>query len=100
MKVTVFAKKKQTKEGRPFTAYVGRMTKKDGTEQAMSVKFKDCEPPVVCPCNLEFDKQNGNISITSYPTEDGKIGESRTLWLSAWMKGEPYVDHSLDDFED
>lgn len=107
MKVLVFAKKRQTKEGKQFTAYVSRLTKKDGEEITTGVKFREeCGSPKAeeCPCYIEIDKANANLTTKKMDvtTEDGEIKEveSKTLWVSKWkMSTEKYVDTSLDDFE-
>lgn len=107
MKVLVFAKKRQTKEGKNFTAYVSRLTKKDGEEITTGVKFREeCGSPKAeeCPCYIEIDKANANLTTKKMDvtTEDGEIKEveSKTLWVSKWkMSNEKYVDTSLDDFE-
>lgn len=107
MKVLVFAKKRQTKEGKQFTAYVSRLTKKDGEEITTGVKFREeCGSPKAeeCPCYIEIDKANANLTTKKMDvtTEDGEIKEveSKTLWVSKWeMSKEKYVDTSLDDFE-
>lgn len=108
MKVLVFAKKRTTKEGKAFTAYVSKLTKKDGSEVTVGVKFREeCGSPkdTECPCYIDVDKKNANISKRTMEVEDSetheiRVVESSTLWISAWkMNPEKYVDHSLDDFE-
>lgn len=105
MKATIFAKKKKTKEGRTFTAYVTRLTNKaTGSEVSMAVKFReDCgQPkPEECPMIIEFDKNKANRTERTYTREDtGEDAVAYTLWISEWKKSnEVYVDHSLDDFE-
>lgn len=107
MKVLVFAKKRQTKDGKNFTAYVSRLTKKDGEEITTGVKFREeCGSPKAeeCPCYIEIDKANANLTTKKMEitTEDGEIKEveSKTLWVSKWKTStEKYVDTSLDDFE-
>lgn len=104
MKATIFGKKKQTKEGKNFTAYVTRLTKKDGTEVSMSVKFREeCGAPKLeeCPIIIEFDKNAVNRVECPYTREDtGEEAVAHTLWISAWKRSpEKYVDHSMDDFE-
>lgn len=108
MKVLVFGKKRQTKEGKNFTAYVTKMTKKDGTEITASVKFREeCGQPKLeeTPCYIEFDKTNGNMTHRNVEVTDNETGEikeitNHTLWISKWkMSNEKYVDKSLDDFE-
>lgn len=109
MKVLVFAKKRQTKDGRNFTAYVTKLSRKDGTELTAGVKFREeCGAPTAdeCPCYVEVDKKNANLATRNREITDEETGEIKdvvqyTLWVSAWERSnEVYVDHSLDDFED
>lgn len=107
MKVLVFAKKRQTKEGKNFVAYVTKLTKKNGEEVVAGVKFReDCGSPKFeeCPCYVNVDKKDANLVTkkVEVTTEDGEIKEveNKTLWVQKWtMSPEKYVDHSLDDFE-
>lgn len=103
MKVTVFAKKRKTEEGRAFTSYVAKLEKKDGTELSVGVKFREeCGAPKAesCPMIIEIPKEKANLSPRSYT--DPKTGEVKTsydLWVSEWKESaEKYVDHSLDEF--
>ena len=109
MKVLVFAKKRQTKDGRAFTAYVSKLTKKDGTDLTAGVKFREeCGAPTMeeCPCYIEVDKANANLAVRDREITDEETGEIKavtqyTLWVSAWERAaEKYVDHSLDDIAD
>lgn len=105
MKVTVFAKKKTTQEGKTFYTYIGRMlNKKSGEEVSVQIKFKeDCGAPKPdkCPCILEIPKEMANLSRQKYgEAEDGAPLYSHTLWVSEWHNtNEKFIDHSLDDFE-
>lgn len=103
MKITVFAKKKQTAEGKKFYTYLTTLHKKDGSELVAQVRFTEeagSPDPKNCPMNIEFNKSAGNISKREYAREDtGEIMTAHTLWIKAWKEGEPYVDTSLDDFE-
>lgn len=108
MKIVVFAKKRTTKEGKPFTAFVTRMTNKAGEEITAGVRFREeCGQPKdnECPCYIEFDKGDANMTVKNLEITDAETGEikdaqSRTLWITKWKKSpEKYVDHSLDDFE-
>lgn len=103
MEITVYAKKRTTTEGKAFWSYISRLTRKDGTVQAVSVKFRDeagNPKPENCPMNIKFDKRDANISTRDFVREDtGETGTSYTLWVSRWEQGIPFVDHSLDDFE-
>lgn len=106
MQLTVFAKKKTTKEGKPFNTYFAKMTKKDGEEITTEVKFREeCGAPKEFPCNVIVDKKDANFvekPVTYHDEKDDidKDAIRRQLWVSAWKDGEPYVDHSLDDFVD
>ena len=108
MRVVIFAKKRTTKDGKPFTAYVTKLTKKDGEEITAGVRFREeCGSPKdsECPCYIEVDKSDANLATKTFETTDPETGEikdviSRTLWITAWEKSsEEYVDHSLDDFD-
>ena len=103
MKLAVFAKKKQTKDGRPFTAYVGKLTKKDGSDVYVEIKFREecgAPKPEMLPAYVVFDKAEGNLSTRTYTDKEGNEGVSYRLWLSGWrFSDEKYEDHSLDEFE-
>lgn len=103
MEISVFAKKRTTKEGKTFYSYLSRLTKKDGEELPVTVKFREetCKavPATDCPCNIVVDKAASSLSKSKYETEDGATAFSYTLWVGAWEYGGEYVDHSLDDFE-
>lgn len=108
MKVLLFAKKRQTKDGKNFTAYVSRLPRKDGSELTVGVKFREeCGAPKLeeCPCYILVDKKAANLDTRTKEIimDDGEIKEveNNTLWVSAWeMSPEKYEDHSLDEFED
>lgn len=103
MEITIFAKKRTTKEGKVFYTYLTRLNRKDGFEETSQVKFKEpavAPKPELCPMNIECDKHSMNMSkkiLTD--TETGEIIESRTLWIGAYKEGTPYIDHSMDDYE-
>ena len=116
MNLTIYAKKRQSADGRSFYTYLATMRKKDGTEDKVQVKFREeCGQPKgdTCPCNIIVDKKDANLSARPYsvlvPTgetnEDGEAimrEEERTgkeLWVSKWKYGEAFVDHSLDDYD-
>ena len=78
MKVLVFGKKRQTKDGKTFTAYVSKLQKRDGSEITAGVKFReDCGAPKLeeTPCYIEVDKANANLDhkTVEVTTEDGEI---------------------------
>ena len=110
MRINVFGKQVEF-QGKKFAAYTGRLTKKSGEELTVTVKFRqDCGAPDLkeCPCQIEFPKEGANLVMKTIKGEDGmplvnEMGEvksSKTLWISKWKMVGPYVDHSLDDFED
>lgn len=103
MEITIYAKKRTTKEGKSFYSYLSILTRKDGTKLTVSVKFRDeCgnPKPENCPMSIKFDKRDANLSTSKFVHfETGEVGTSNTLWVSAWEPGTPFVDHSLDDFE-
>lgn len=104
MKVTVFAKKGTSREGKKFDRYIGRISRKNGDEITVAVKFReDAGTPKAadCPMNIIVAKEDANLAAREYVREDtGEVATSYTLWVSKWTPGEAYVDHSLDDFED
>lgn len=103
MTVTVFSKKRTTSEGKTFYTYLATLKKKDGTEQTVTVKFRDecgAPEPKTCPCNIIVEKGDCNISMSEFVSEKtGEVGQSFALWVTAWKPGAVYVDHSLDDYD-
>lgn len=109
MKVTIFAQKKKTKEGREFYTYLASIKKKDGSEDKLEAKFREecgAPDPKKCPVIIEVDKTSGsNISEKKEKYTD-EIGEEkevtrRRFWIAAWSESdEKYVDTSLDEYED
>ena len=111
MKLTIFAKKLTSKNGRDFYRYITTLTRKcpDGTTEdvTVQVKFRDeCGAPKgeSCPVNIIVDKKDCNYreKIKTYTAEDGdeKDYQEKVLWVAAWTLGEPYVDTSMDEFVD
>ena len=102
MELTIFAKKRQTADGKKtFYNYLTTLKKKDGSELKCSVKFREScgnPEPKDCPVNIIVDKKDANLSYKDLALETGEIYTVYTLWVSAWKKGAAYVDHSLDDF--
>lgn len=104
MQATIFAKKMQSKDGRNFNRYLTKLTKKDGTEITVNVKFREeCGEPKNCPCNIKFDKSDANYNEKIQKYADAETGEcketvSKTLWISSWEYGDAYVDTSMDEF--
>ena len=104
MKITVFAKKGQTSEGRVFWNYLSTLRNKaTGEDFVTQVKFRDecgAPKPETCPTNIEFDKKDANMVDRKYTDKEGVEQIAKTLWISAWKNSDDvYVDHSLDDFE-
>lgn len=102
MEITIFAKKRTTREGKPFVTFISRLRKRDGSEQAVAVKFRDtCQFPKAenCPMNIIVEKENANMSSRLYAKEGGEAATSYTIWVSKWSQGSAYVDHSFDEFD-
>lgn len=104
MHITVFAKKRTTREGKKFYSYITTLTRKNGESFVATVKFNEAcgnPRPEDCPMNIIVDKATANLSgknVTDHET--GKVFESRTLWVKNWEKDpNTWVDDSLDDFE-
>lgn len=104
MEISIFAKKRQTKDGKTFHQFLTTLTRNDGTTETMRVAFRnidgnDVPKPDSCPRNIVFDKADANIAVSKYTdNETGEIKERKTLWVSKWESGSEYVDHSLDDY--
>ena len=105
MKIAIFASNKTSKEGRKFTVYTARITSKSTGEQiGVRVKFTDeaGEPKSAdCPLYINIDKGSANLAERTYLDEASQTErKSYTLWVKSWtVDPEPYVDHSLDDFD-
>lgn len=105
MKITLFAKKRTTREGKPFSVYVSKLQKKDGTEQYVTVKYSGDDPAKdfradLCPLIIDVDRASANLSRKKHTDDEGNEYESFTLWVKDYtLSTEKYVDHSLDDFE-
>lgn len=106
MEITIFAKKRQSKDGRTFYTYLSTLTKKTTGEQVtVQVKFRQDagQPdPHACPMNIVFDKADANYTekLREIENENGEkvTIHSNTLWVSKWETGSAYVDTSMDDF--
>lgn len=115
MKIAIFAKKCKTKDGRDFYRYLSTLHRKSTDEEfTVEVKFReDCGSPKgsECPCYIEFDKHDANLSERSYTVPekiDEETGEiireeeertSKRLWISKYVYAGEYVDTSLDDID-
>lgn len=106
MELTIFAKNKTTKEGKPFLTYFTRLHKSDGTEVSCEVKFREeCGTPKgAFPLNIVVDKKNANFVTkdVTYLDSEGveQSAVQNRLWITSWEAGSEYIDHSLDDFVD
>lgn len=104
MEISLFAKKRTTKEGKNFYQFLTTLEKKDGTTETVRVAFRnvdgnDIPKAETCPRNIQFDKSAANMATTKYTDEKtGEIKERKTLWITAWKPGSPYVDTSLDEY--
>lgn len=103
MEITIYSKKRTNRDGKAFYSYITTLTRKDGSTQTVGVKFRDeCghPKPENCPMNIRVDKENANISKSTYTREDtGETAVSYTMWIAAWESGTPWVDKSLDEFD-
>lgn len=113
MKITIYAKKRSTKEGKTFHVFLSKLTAKNGDEIPVTVHFKQSSGlpnPDKCPCVIEFDRTTANLSKKEkhFARVDVVTGEKvetitidNQLWLSEFTvcDGE-YKDTSLDEFAD
>lgn len=116
LNLTIYAKKRTSNDGRTFYTYLTTLHNKNGMELRAQVKFREeaGQPKGdQCPCNIIVNKRDANLSKREYrvqvPTgesdENGEaimkedIRTSHELWVSKWVAGEAFVDHSLDDYE-
>lgn len=101
MNLTLYAKTKKTSEGRTFKIYLSRLiNKKTEEEIPVRVNFREGLPlPTIYPCNIVVEKKDANLSTKKYTDEEGHEHISHNLWVNAYQMGEPFEDHSLDDYE-
>lgn len=102
MEITIFAKHRTTKEGKPFTSYLTTLEKKSGEKLTCQVRFvAPCTAPAPesCPRNVVIEKDDCNLATRQYTdVNTGDIKYSSTLWIKAWTDGTPYVDTSMDEY--
>lgn len=102
MFLTIFAKKRTSKENKSFYTYLTQLKKKDSDESVtVQVKFPDeFKPnPLECPMNIEVEKKNANLQEKKVTIDNGEI-VSRTLWVKEYNVSEnPYEDSSLDEYD-
>ena len=102
MEITIFAKNKRTKEGKPFVTYLSTLRKKTGAMQTVAVRFREtclAPRPEDCPKNIVIEKSDANLSEKHYTGVGGETCTAFTLWVSKYSDGSDYVDTSLDDYE-
>lgn len=101
MEITIFSKRRTSKDGKTFFQYLTTLTRKDNTTEVLRVCFRnvDAPKPETCPRNIIVERDNSNIATRHYTDNStGEMKTSRTLWVSAWEQGTEYIDHSLDDY--
>lgn len=104
MKITLFRKVRNTKEGKKFDSFITKLTKKDGSETTVSVRFlgdpRDAFDASLCPYIIIVDKKDANLSKRETMDENtGEMHTFYTLWVKKYtVSDEKYVDHSLDDY--
>ena len=103
MEITVYAKKRQTRDGKKsFFSYLTTLKKSDGSPCTCAVKFAgDAEnpDPLSCPINIVVDKQDCNMAVEQYTdNKSGEVKDSYRLWVKKYRPGTPYVDRSMDEF--
>lgn len=101
MRLEVFGKTRTNKDGKPFTTYLSRITNmKTGESIPVQIKFRlTAELPKEVPVVMNIDKTSCNLIKEDWKNEDGETGVKHVLWVTKVKSYEPYVDHSLDDFE-
>ena len=101
MQITIYSKKRNTKEGKVFYTYMTKLRKTNGTEITSSVKFRDeCGAPRAdqCPMNIIVDKNDCNFNSKTIINANDEQRIVNTLWVSKWIQGEPFIDRSMDEF--
>jgi len=100
-KLLIFAKSRQTAEGKQFFTYLSSLTRKtDGEVITVQVKFRqECgQPnPQKCPRYIEVKQTDCNFTEKTLELDDG-FKTARTLWVSAWKDAGDYIDESMNDF--
>ena len=96
LELTIFAKKRSTKDGKKFATYFTTMP---GRDKANKVKFREeCGAPE-CPANIVLRKGDANLSKETYTDEvTGEVKAVDVLWISKWEAGAPYEDKSMDEW--
>jgi len=102
MNLAIFAKRRQTKDGKTFFTYLSTLTNRSGETITVQVKFREgCgQPkPETCPRCITVDKKAANLSVREVLDDNGVTHIRNVLWVAAWNDGGAYVDHSLDDYD-
>lgn len=101
--ITIFAKKRTTKDGKEFNTFITRLTKKDGNHVVVSVMFPQDNKPKAADCPLNIEVPKGMMNLSTRTITDDTTGatiERCTLWVKEWSAStSPYVDTSLDEFD-
>lgn len=112
MQINVFHKKGTSSDGRAFPIFLSTLTKNNGEQTSVNVKFRDvcgAPDPKDCPCIIEVPREKANLVIKPIIVEedgvkvvltndDGEPKMRNTLWVSDWSMVGPYIDHSLDEY--
>ena len=110
MELTIYASKKtMNKDGevKQFYVYSTKIkNKKTEEEEFFNVKFRDeCGSPsgAKCPMNIVVKKENANITNKTRKYTDPETGEekealNKTIWVTKWIEGNPFVDTSTDEY--
>lgn len=110
MKITLFAKSIHSRDGKSYAIFVTNLERKDGSKQYATVRYVGDDTRMGfdskrCPCIINIEKGDANLSKKTRTVTDSKTGESRTvdsytLWVKKYTEApEKWVDHSLDEFE-
>lgn len=103
MQMTIFAKKRNTKEGKTFYNYLSTLRKKSGEEVVCRIKFREecgTPKPESCPRIIEVPKEAANYTMKEVTNQEtGEIIKTHTIWVARWEAGPEYVDTSMDEFE-
>lgn len=103
MEICIYAKKRQTRDGKKsFFSYLTTLKKSDGSPCTCAVKFAQPagDPdPLECPMNIIIRKEDCNMVTENYTdNKTGEVKPSFRLWIKDYKPGSPYVDHSMDEF--
>lgn len=101
MRLEVFGKTRLNKEGKQFTTWLSRITNmKTGEIIPIQIKFRmTAELPKDFPVVMNIDKSACNLVKEDWKNDEGETGVKYILWVTKVKSYEPYVDHSLDDYE-